>query len=133
MKIETRAQYRDLAARIEAGEPVARSTYEAMVAFAKEKRIKRPSEPVEFFEEQPAGDKPLTRKQCNARLAELGYTGPTSYLMPVLRDVVVYVETMHTMDDALGEAQGRLPEAVVDAIHGSGAQDEATVADKQDA
>jgi hypothetical protein len=77
--------------------------------------------------EAPKADRPMNRKQCNARLAELGYTGPTSYLMPVLRDIVVYVETMGDMDDALGEAQGRLPEAVTVAIHGSGEQDESNV------
>jgi len=34
----------------------------------------------------------LTRKQCVARLKELGYTGPTSYLMPKLRKIVAEVE-----------------------------------------
>lgn len=32
--------------------------------------------------------KPLTRKQCVEALAELGYDGPTSYLMPKLRGIV---------------------------------------------
>lgn len=33
-------------------------------------------------------DAPLTRKQCLEVLASLGYTGPTSYLMPRLREIV---------------------------------------------
>ena len=34
----------------------------------------------------------MTRKQCVTRLAELGYDGPTSYLMPRLRQIVVETE-----------------------------------------
>lgn len=30
----------------------------------------------------------LTRKECLQRLEELGYDGPTSYLMPKLREIV---------------------------------------------
>lgn len=35
-----------------------------------------------------AAEKPLTRKECNTLLRTLGYTGPTSYLMPKLREIV---------------------------------------------
>lgn len=34
----------------------------------------------------------LTRKQCLEILAEAGYTGPTSYLMPKLRQIVADVQ-----------------------------------------
>lgn len=38
----------------------------------------------------------LTRKQCVARLRELGYDGPTSYLMPRVREIVAEVEAAVT-------------------------------------
>lgn len=38
--------------------------------------------------ESPAEPKPMTRKQCLEALAAVGYTGPTSYLMPRLREIV---------------------------------------------
>jgi len=37
-------------------------------------------------------DTELTRKQCLEILAEAGYTGPTSYLMPKLRQIVAEVQ-----------------------------------------
>ena len=36
--------------------------------------------------------KPLTRKQCMEALKELGYVGPTSYLMPKVRAILAEVE-----------------------------------------
>ena len=36
--------------------------------------------------------KPMTRKQAVARLKELGYTGPTSYLMPKVRQILADLE-----------------------------------------
>ena len=36
--------------------------------------------------------KPLTRKQCMEALKELGYTGPTSYLLPKVRAILAEVE-----------------------------------------
>lgn len=36
----------------------------------------------------PAEPKPMTRKQCLEALAAVGYKGPTSYLMPRLREIV---------------------------------------------
>lgn len=39
-------------------------------------------------DESPAEPKPMTRKQCLEALAAAGYTGPTSYLMPRLREIV---------------------------------------------
>ena len=39
-------------------------------------------------EETPAEPKAMTRKQCLEALAAVGYTGPTSYLMPRLREIV---------------------------------------------
>lgn len=35
-----------------------------------------------------ADPKPLTRKQCKEILQALGYEGPTSYLMPKVREIV---------------------------------------------
>lgn len=43
---------------------------------------------VEPEAETPAEPKPMTRKQCLEALAAAGYTGPTSYLMPRLREIV---------------------------------------------
>lgn len=43
-------------------------------------------------EDSDAAQKPMTRKQAIARLAELGYTGPTSYLMPKVRQIVADLE-----------------------------------------
>lgn len=54
--------------------------------------------------------KPLTRKQCVEALKAVGYTGPTSYLMPKLRAIVdaelaKAVDTIPTEHD-LNEAYG---------------------------
>jgi len=104
MNIETRTEYRSLNESIENGELVAEATFDAMVTFAKAKKMKRPTRPESFFVEapvkpapkakssKPAADKPMSRKECVARLTDLGYDGPTSYLMPVLRHIVLWAE-----------------------------------------
>ncbi|WP_068434164.1 hypothetical protein [Piscicoccus intestinalis] len=56
-------------------------------------------------------DKPLTRKQCAAALAEAGYTGPTSYTMAVLREVVAWVQAGSPKD-----AEG-IPSGAIAAVH----------------
>ena len=43
---------------------------------------------VEAEAEAPVAAKPMTRKECVAALKAAGYEGPTSYLMPKLRDLV---------------------------------------------
>lgn len=42
----------------------------------------------------------LTRKECMQRLQEIGYTGPTSYLMPQLREIVKREERKARMANA---------------------------------
>lgn len=109
--IADRAEYRELVARLENGELIAESTYDAMVDFAKAKKMKRPARPAEFFvakakAKAPKADRPLTRKECNDRLSNLDI--PTSYLMPTLRTIVEYVETGYP--EALRES---IPAAVL--------------------
>lgn len=52
------------------------------------KAAEEAARPAEAPAPAPAADQPLTRKQCLALLADLGYEGPTSYLMPRLREIV---------------------------------------------
>ena len=48
------------------------------------------AEPIE--ETHKTVERGITRKQAVARLKELGYTGPTSYLMPKVRAILAEVE-----------------------------------------
>lgn len=49
----------------------------------------------------------LTRKECLQRLEELGYDGPTSYLMPELRDIVKREERKARMAHARKAKQSK--------------------------
>lgn len=57
-----------------------------------EQAIEAGEEAATAEDEAPAAAKPLTRKAILARFAELGYTGPTSYLLPELRARLVAAE-----------------------------------------
>ena len=58
---------------------------------------------VEAATAAPTGprEKGMTRKQCVARLDELSYTGPTSYLMPTVRKIVAWAEANYPADAEL--------------------------------
>lgn len=47
----------------------------------------------------------LTRKECVQRLQDLGYDGPTSYLMPKLREIVKREERKARMAHARSAKQ----------------------------
>jgi hypothetical protein len=46
----------------------------------------------------------LSKAECLARLTELKYTGPTSYLLPALRGIVAWVEAGRPDNDAIPAA-----------------------------
>ena len=58
---------------------------------------------VEAATAAPTGprEKGMTRKQGIARLDELNYTGPTSYLMPTVRKIVAWAEANYPADAEL--------------------------------
>lgn len=55
--------------------------------------------------EAPATDKPMNRKACAAALKANGYEGPTSFLMPVLRELTRLVMAGTDATEALNTAK----------------------------
>lgn len=49
----------------------------------------------------------LTRRECMQRLQDLGYDGPTSYLMPKLRELVKHEERKARMAHARSAKQSK--------------------------
>lgn len=69
--IQNRAEYNELAEKLSDGFPVSDETFEAMVAFAKSKKIKRPVRP-----EAPAAEAPAPEEKKPARrMSETGDKG----------------------------------------------------------
>ena len=61
--------------------------------------------PAEDEAEATEQDKPLNRKACNAALKAAGYEGPTSFLMPVLRELTRLVIEGTEHAEAISQAK----------------------------